>query len=60
MDSQEVEKQLKNFGIDPSTINMAKLNICNMNEDQLNNIRKAAGFYERYGAKIPMKQMKNI
>ena len=55
MDSQEVEKQLKNFGIDPSTINMGNLDPSNMNEDQLNNIRKAAGFYERYGAKIQPK-----
>ena len=51
----EVEKQLKNFGIDPSTINMGNLDPSNMNEDQLNNIRKAAGFYERYGAKIQPK-----
>lgn len=55
IDSQEVEKQLKNFGIDPSTINMGNLDPSNMNEDQLNNIRKAAGFYERYGAKIQPK-----
>ena len=55
MDSQEVEKQLKNFGIDTSTINMGNLDPSNMNEDQLNNIRKAAGFYERYGAKIQPK-----
>ena len=55
MDSQEVEKQLKNFGIDPSTINMGNLDPSNMNEDQLNNIRKASGFYERYGAKIQPK-----
>lgn len=55
MDSQEVEKQLKNFGIDPSTINMGNLDPSNTNEDQLNNIRKAAGFYERYGAKIQPK-----
>ena len=55
MDSQEVEKQLKNFGIDPSTINMGNLDPSNMKEDQLNNIRKAAGFYERYGAKIQPK-----
>ena len=55
MDSQEVEKQLKNFGIDPSTINMGNLDPSNMNEGQLNNIRKAAGFYERYGAKIQPK-----
>lgn len=55
MDSQEVEKQLKNFGIDPSTINMGNLDPSNMNEDQLNNIRKAAGFYERYGAKVQPK-----
>lgn len=55
MDSQEVEKQLKNFGIDPSTINMGNLDPSNMNEDQLNNIRKAAGFYERYGVKIQPK-----
>lgn len=55
IDSQEVEKQLKNFGIDPSTINMGNLDPSNMNEDQLNNIRKAAGFYERYGVKIQPK-----
>ena len=55
MDSQEIEKQLKNFGIDPSTINMGNLDPSNMNEGQLNNIRKAAGFYERYGAKIQPK-----
>ncbi|MBC5996305.1 DUF3867 domain-containing protein [Romboutsia ilealis] len=55
MDSQEIEKQLKNFGIDPSTINMGNLDPSNMNEDQLNNIRKAAGFYERYGSKIQPK-----
>ena len=55
MDFQELEKQLRNFGIDPSTINMGNLDPSNMNEDQLNNIRKAAGFYERYGAKIQPK-----
>ena len=34
---------------------MGNLDPSNTNEDQLNNIRKAAGFYERYGAKIQPK-----
>ena len=55
MDPEEVEKQLKNFGIDPATINMGNLDPTNLSEDQLNNIKKAAGFYERYGTKIQPK-----
>ncbi|MGL5693636.1 MAG: DUF3867 domain-containing protein [Peptostreptococcaceae bacterium] len=59
MDSEEVEKQLKSFGIDPSTINMGSFDPNSMNEDQLNNIRKTAGFYERYGTKIQPKSCIN-
>lgn len=55
MDPDEVEKQLKNFGIDPSTLNMGSIDPSNMSEEQLNNIRKTAGFYERYGMKIQPK-----
>lgn len=55
MDSQEIEKQLKSFGIDPSIINMGSFDPSNVNEDQLNNIKKAAGFYERYSDKIQPK-----
>lgn len=55
MDPDEVEKQLKNFGIDPSTLNMGSIDPSNMSEEQLSNIRKTAGFYERYGMKIQPK-----
>lgn len=55
MDPDEVEKQLKNFGIDPSTLNMGSIDPSNMSEEQLNNIKKTAGFYERYGMKIQPK-----
>ena len=55
MDPDEVEKQLKNFGIDPSTLNMGSIDLSNMSEEQLNNIKKTAGFYERYGMKIQPK-----
>ena len=55
MNSQEIEKQLKSFGIDPSIINMGSFDPSNVNEDQLNNIKKAAGFYERYSDKIQPK-----
>ena len=55
MDPDEVEKQLKNFGIDPSTLNMGSIDPSNSSEEQLNNIKKTAGFYERYGMKIQPK-----
>ncbi len=55
MDPDEVEKQLKNFGIDPLTLNMGSIDPSNMSEEQLNNIKKTAGFYERYGMKIQPK-----
>lgn len=55
MDSEEVEKQLKNFGIDPSTSGFGAMDFNNMTNENLESIRKSAGFYEKYGYKIQPK-----
>lgn len=55
MDSEEVKKQLKNFGIDPSTSGFGAMDFNNMTNENLESIRKSAGFYEKYGHKIQPK-----
>lgn len=55
MDSEEVEKQLKNFGIDPSTVGFGNIDINNLSNENIEAIQKSAGFYEKYGSKIQPK-----
>ncbi|MGL5312237.1 MAG: DUF3867 domain-containing protein, partial [Peptostreptococcaceae bacterium] len=55
MDSQEIENQLKSFGIDPSAAGFGNIDLNNMTNENFENIRKSAGFYEKYGAKIQPK-----
>ena len=55
MDPQEIDNQLKSFGIDPSTINMGNIDPSNISQEQMDNMRKTAGFYEKYGLKIKPK-----
>jgi hypothetical protein len=55
MDPQEIDNQLKNFGIDPSTMNMGNLDPSNISQEQMDNMRKTVGFYEKYGVKIQPK-----
>lgn len=55
MDSEEIEKQLKNFGIDPSTVGFGNLDLNNLSNDNIEAIQKSAGFYEKYGSKITPK-----
>ncbi len=52
MDSQEIEKQLKSFGIDPSTVGFGDTSSDNKNFESIKN---SAGFYEKYGTKITPK-----
>lgn len=55
MDSEEVEKQLKNFGIDPSSAGFSNFDLNNIPNDNMEAIKKSAGFYEKYGIKIQPK-----
>ena len=55
MDSEEVEKQLKNFGIDHSIAGMNNIDLNNISSENLESIKKSAGFYEKYGSKITPK-----
>jgi len=55
MDSEEVEKQLKNFGIDPSSAGFGNIDINNMTNENIESIKKSGGFYEKYGHKIQPK-----
>ena len=55
MDSEEVEKQLKNFGIDPSAAGFGNIDLNNITNENMETIKKSAGFYEKYGAKIQPK-----
>lgn len=55
MDTEEVEKQLKNFGIDPSTVGFGNIDINNLSNENIEAIQKSAGFYEKYGSKIQPK-----
>ncbi|MBO3446165.1 DUF3867 domain-containing protein [Clostridium sp. CCUG 7971] len=55
MDSEEVEKQLKNFGIDPSSAGFGNIDLSNMTNENMEAIKKSAGFYEKYGSKIQPK-----
>ena len=55
MDSQEIENQLKSFGIDPSITGFSDIDLNNLTNENVENIRKSAGFYEKYGSKIQPK-----
>lgn len=56
MDSEEVEKQLRNFGIDPSTAGFMSDNTSSkVSTEDLESFKKSAGFYEKYGEKIQPK-----
>ena len=55
MDSQEIENQLKSFGIDPSFTGFSDIDLNNLSNENIENIRKSAGFYEKYGSKIQPK-----
>lgn len=55
MDSEEVERQLKNFGIDPSVVDFGNIDLNNITNENMEAIKKSAGFYEKYGAKIQPK-----
>ncbi|MGO1044243.1 DUF3867 domain-containing protein [Clostridioides difficile] len=56
MDTEEVEQQLRNFGIDPSTAGFMSNNISSkVSTEDLESFKKSAGFYEKYGEKIQPK-----
>ncbi|RDY24692.1 DUF3867 domain-containing protein [Romboutsia maritimum] len=55
MDSEEIEKQLKSFGINPSVSGFENLNPENITNEEIEAIRKSTGFYEKYGQKIQPK-----
>lgn len=55
MDTADIEKQLKSFGIDPSAMGLGEKDIQNLSEDKIEQLSKSAGFYERYGTKIQPK-----
>ncbi|HBG5346159.1 TPA: DUF3867 domain-containing protein [Clostridioides difficile] len=56
MDTEEVEKQLRNFGIDPSTAGFMSNNTSSkVSIEDLESFKKSAGFYEKYGEKIQPK-----
>lgn len=53
MDTNEIESQLKSFGIDPANFGMKGNNP--FSEENIQAINKSMGFYERYGSKIEPK-----
>lgn len=55
MDATEVEKQLKNFGIDPATVGYGNIDLNNLTGENIEAIKKTSGFYEKYGNKIQPK-----
>lgn len=56
MDTEEVEKQLRNFGIDSSTAGFMSNNTSSkVSTEDLESFKKSAGFYEKYGEKIQPK-----
>lgn len=55
MDSQEIENQLKSFGIDPSAVGLGDIDLNNMTNENFESIKKSVGFYEKYGSKIQPK-----
>ncbi|TQX49925.1 DUF3867 domain-containing protein [Clostridioides difficile] len=56
MDTEEVEKQLRNFGIDPSTAGFMSNNTSSkVSTEDVESFKKSAGFYEKYGEKIQPK-----
>ena len=56
MDTEEVEKQLRNFGSDPSTAGFMSNNTSSkVSTEDLESFKKSAGFYEKYGEKIQPK-----
>ncbi|WP_195939572.1 DUF3867 domain-containing protein [Romboutsia sp. 1001713B170131_170501_G6] len=50
MNPQEVEDQLKSFGIDPANLDMS-----NISEESINSIKNTTSFYEKYANKIQTK-----
>lgn len=54
MDTNEIETQLKNFGIDPTNIGI-KGDSNNFTEENIEALNNSLGFYERYGSKIEPK-----
>ncbi|MEG2789425.1 MAG: DUF3867 domain-containing protein [Romboutsia sp.] len=59
MNSEEVEKQLKNFGIDPTTAGFGNIDLNNIKNEDIEAIKKSVGFYEKYGSKIQPKSCIN-
>ncbi len=55
MDSEEIERQLKSFGIDTSITGMNNIDLNNISSENLESIKKSAEFYEKYGSKITPK-----
>ncbi|HGM3505916.1 DUF3867 domain-containing protein [Clostridioides sp. ZZV15-6383] len=56
MDTEEVEKQLRSFGIDPSAAGfMSNSASSKVSTEDLESFKKSAGFYEKYGEKIQPK-----
>lgn len=56
MDTEEVEKQLRSFGIDPSAAGfMSNSASSKVSTEDLESFKKNAGFYEKYGEKIQPK-----
>lgn len=55
MDSEEVEKQLKSFGIDPAAAGFGNVDFNNISNESIENLKKSAGFYDKYGSKIQAK-----
>ena len=47
--------QLKSFCIDPSVTWFSDIDLNNLSNENIENIRKSAGFYEKYGSKIQPK-----
>ena len=55
MSSEDVEKQLKSFGIDPGVAGFGNMDLNKMSDENLENLKKSVGFYERYGSKTQAK-----
>lgn len=57
MDSQEIERQLKAFGIDPLNTNFNDIDLNNIKNENFESIKSSVGFYEKYGSKIQPKNL---
>lgn len=55
MDSEEIENQLKGFGIDPKKAGFGNIDFNNITKEEIDSIKKTTGFYEKYGSKIQPK-----